>query len=399
MSNERTEHRHVGERLSAYLDGELLPQERAAVHRHLARCRSCQWELHTLRQTVQWTRELPVVPIPRVFTLPVPAKPVRASRRRWSFVPLLQGATALVALLLVFVVAGDWMLSGSPFSAVPGRAVVGEQAPVEVQMTVLVEQVQEIPAAAEMEVVVEKESEVVAEKAITEPTRAPAPAQALPGEPPSAGGAEAATATPGVLGTPVAEPVGEEGVEDSATVGAAEAPRAPAPEATASEADTAAMRVGVTPTLPLLAAPGATAVETESAVVEAEPSATAYGAPTPAPVVEETPVAGSPAEAMPTALPTPAREAAAGEAGGERTQALVPSALPPEAPAPALPTTVAEVREEAWSLEAEEGQRPAAALRLPAVAWLRVAESALGTTLVLLGVTTVVVMILRRRDC
>jgi hypothetical protein len=106
----QTEHRTIEEKLSAYLDGELLPMEREAVEQHLAVCPSCQWNLKTLRQTVQWTSELPMVRVPRTFTIPVPARPAPAVRR-WRFVPVLQGATALVALLLFFAVAGDAMLT------------------------------------------------------------------------------------------------------------------------------------------------------------------------------------------------------------------------------------------------------------------------------------------------
>jgi len=104
--NETTEHEYVEERLSAYLDGELSQKEWAVVDRHLAACQSCQWNLATLKQTIQWTREMPAVPVPRVFTIPASAAPARRPRRNWGFVPLLQGATAIVALLLFFVMAG-----------------------------------------------------------------------------------------------------------------------------------------------------------------------------------------------------------------------------------------------------------------------------------------------------
>jgi len=109
--HKQTEHRHFEEQLSAYLDGELLPREQEAVEQHLATCPSCRWNLNTQRQTVQWTSELPMVRVPRTFTIPVPAQPARAARR-WRLLPALQGATALVALLLFFVIAGDVMLTG-----------------------------------------------------------------------------------------------------------------------------------------------------------------------------------------------------------------------------------------------------------------------------------------------
>lgn len=151
-----TEHRNIQEQLSAYLDGELLPREREAVEQHLITCSSCRWNLKTLRQTVQWTSELPTVRVPRTFTVPVPARPVPAPRR-WRFVPVLQGATALVALLLFFVIAGDAMLTG--FQPVTMRRPETQALPVEA--TSLAEaRGAEVTATVLVEtVVVEKEAE------------------------------------------------------------------------------------------------------------------------------------------------------------------------------------------------------------------------------------------------
>ncbi len=118
--NDRTEHQYVEEQLSAYLDDELSSRERRRVERHLATCRRCQWSLETLRKTVHWTMEMPTVPVPRNFTVPVrPAVVPRAQRtrrterteRRWV-APLLQGATAVAAVLFLFSVLGEFLLSG-----------------------------------------------------------------------------------------------------------------------------------------------------------------------------------------------------------------------------------------------------------------------------------------------
>jgi len=139
-----TEHQYYEEQLSAYLDGELLPREQEAVEQHLAGCPSCRWSLETLRQTVQWTSELPVLRVPRTFMIPVPAEPARA-RRRWRLVPALQGVTALVALLLFFAVAGDVMLTGLARQSTPEPQVVtlSKEAtrPVEAPEAVIVETV------------------------------------------------------------------------------------------------------------------------------------------------------------------------------------------------------------------------------------------------------------------
>jgi anti-sigma factor RsiW len=192
--NGTTEHQRIEEQLSAYLDGELSAQERQAVQRHLATCADCRWNLETLKRTVQWTRELPSVPIPRVFTIPVPAQPVRARQRSWS-VPLLQGATALVALLLVFAFVGDFALTGLMPARAPEPVVLLERQavevvatqPVEVAPTVLMEmQAPALPAESETQAVAEKvaaeapapaaaDTEAAAEEVTLEQTAPPAP--------------------------------------------------------------------------------------------------------------------------------------------------------------------------------------------------------------------------------
>ena len=164
-----TKHGFFEERLSAYLDGELTPREHEAMEHHLETCTACQWELETLGQTIQWTRELPALTVPRVFTIPVPAEPARSARRRWNFLPVLQGATALIAVLLVFAVAGDLMLGSLGGSQAPDMAYQREEAASDVEVTQVVEKMVEEPAILEAEIeaartvveVVELEREVV----------------------------------------------------------------------------------------------------------------------------------------------------------------------------------------------------------------------------------------------
>ncbi len=159
----KNEHAYFEERLSAYLDDELSAQERLELKRHLESCRDCRWNLETLRQTVQWTRDLPPVPLPRVFTIPALAQPARARRRTWRL-PLLQGATALVALLLVFAMVGDFVLTGSLPALAPEVDVAREQA-VEVVVTEAVEET----VTLQMEAPAAPEEEAPAEKAVAEP--------------------------------------------------------------------------------------------------------------------------------------------------------------------------------------------------------------------------------------
>lgn len=152
----KTEHHGVDELLSAYLDNALSARERQTVEAHLAVCDHCRWNLETLRQTVQWTRELPSVPLPRVFTIPAPAparsRPVR--RRNWGF-GLLQGATALVALFFVVAVLGDFALTGFGSGRTAAVSRVQQEQAVEVLDTQVAEAVMttvlemEAPAASE----------------------------------------------------------------------------------------------------------------------------------------------------------------------------------------------------------------------------------------------------------
>ena len=182
----KSRHEHMEEKLSAYLDGQLSPSERSAVESHLGTCGQCQWSLQTLRTTVQWTRDLPVVPVPRVFTIPVPVQLAPEPRWRWSM-PLLQGATALVALLFVFAVAGDLMMRGALPALAPRPEVAlmpapasdeaseaaevrpQAEAPPAPESTVLVESAvsEESPAALPLAVpAVELELEAEAEKVV-----------------------------------------------------------------------------------------------------------------------------------------------------------------------------------------------------------------------------------------
>jgi anti-sigma factor RsiW len=100
----RSEHKRVEELLSAYIDGELPIEEATLVEKHLRDCSACTQNLETLRQTVSLMQQLPAVSPPRSFAishLVVPERP-----RAWGYV-YLRGATALAALLLTVLLAGD----------------------------------------------------------------------------------------------------------------------------------------------------------------------------------------------------------------------------------------------------------------------------------------------------
>jgi len=96
--------------LSVYLDGQVMPAQRQSIETHLRACPQCAQELQTLEQTVSLLHQVPQMTVPRPLTLrEIKVQPAARPRRLWVL-PYLQGATALVTLLLVVLVAGDLFL-------------------------------------------------------------------------------------------------------------------------------------------------------------------------------------------------------------------------------------------------------------------------------------------------
>ncbi len=118
----KTEHHRVEEMISAYMDGELSPEDRARVERHLDTCADCAWNLWTLRQTVDMLGRLPSMPVPRPFTISEAQIPEPTGLFQWIPYSYLKGATALVALLLVLVLAGEAMLHYISIRGMPALA-------------------------------------------------------------------------------------------------------------------------------------------------------------------------------------------------------------------------------------------------------------------------------------
>ena len=98
------------DRLSAYIDNQLSPAEKADLESRLARDNELRTALIELRLTVRALRALPAVKPPRSFTL-TPAQAGLVERRRPMF-PVLRLAAAMSALALFFAVAGDLALNG-----------------------------------------------------------------------------------------------------------------------------------------------------------------------------------------------------------------------------------------------------------------------------------------------
>ena len=110
--------------LSAYLDGEVTQEERALVEAQLRISPTWREELESLRWTVNLLRELPEVPLPRSFELPVPAETARATTRQetretvwrldlgWLYGFFRMSAAVSVALLLAVVGLDVWQTRG-----------------------------------------------------------------------------------------------------------------------------------------------------------------------------------------------------------------------------------------------------------------------------------------------
>ncbi len=248
----KSEHQHIENLLSAYLDGELSSHERARVEKHLARCAVCAQNLHTLRQTVALLGQLPPVAVPRSFAVR-PAQVVERPgvfqvRRRYAY---LRAATILATILFAVVVAGDVLLTGlTPYLA-PARA------PEVIEREVLVEKAvaETVPTEKEVPVTIEVEKEVLAEtEAVPQPTLLLAPAEAT-----EETGALQRVATPAVVGREMAPGAGVSATPEIKAL--VEAPRAPDEE-----------RIEATPAPTSPPAIVTQAVPTPTAVVEALPS-------------------------------------------------------------------------------------------------------------------------------
>lgn len=106
----------MDEYLSAYLDGELSPEEEAWLEERLVTDPELQQQLESLRQTVALVRDLPQVEPPRNFLLsPSMVAPPREPRerpvRRW-LAPALSFATAVSALLCAAVLGASLLTGG-----------------------------------------------------------------------------------------------------------------------------------------------------------------------------------------------------------------------------------------------------------------------------------------------
>lgn len=116
------------DRLSAYIDDQLAPGEKAALEQRLGREPELRSALHELRLTVNALRGLPQVKPPRNFTL-TPAMAGLPNRGRpqprRSLFGTLRLAASLSALALAVVVGGDFAATqGLLGNAAPAQEIV-----------------------------------------------------------------------------------------------------------------------------------------------------------------------------------------------------------------------------------------------------------------------------------
>ncbi len=135
-NNSANEHVWVEERLSAYIDDQLNPLERAQLERHLRDCARCQASLASLRWTVSLVKQAPAPALPRQFTLPLPAA-TPSTRRAPAFgFGLARLATVVATLLLFAVVTVDLLtrLGGGFAASAPAPAALRAVEPTSVAL-------------------------------------------------------------------------------------------------------------------------------------------------------------------------------------------------------------------------------------------------------------------------
>jgi len=115
---------HPGDRLSAFLDGELSAGERAEVQGHLRECPACARELEELGAVDTFARELPVE-APAGYFEELPGR-VRARVRRPARTPRLAVWAAVAAAAVMAVVVTPVMLQRERSVVAPAAQAVPE---------------------------------------------------------------------------------------------------------------------------------------------------------------------------------------------------------------------------------------------------------------------------------
>jgi len=117
------DHASVNSRLSAYLDGEVTPEEKVLIERHLQGCERCRNDLYELRRTVYHLRDLGEVEPPpwltrRIMTRVGEEAERRGGRLRRLFLPL-RWKLPIEAAALVFLTVTGYLVYRAVSPEVP----------------------------------------------------------------------------------------------------------------------------------------------------------------------------------------------------------------------------------------------------------------------------------------
>jgi Tol biopolymer transport system component len=181
------------ELLSSYLDNAVSSAERVRVQQHLATCSTCQTDLATLQHTVALLRELPPVPLPRVFTLSEQRLRARQTAPALWSPGLLRALGAVAALVVVGFVGISLLNRPGQFAAAP----VARVTPTSVPQPLAAPVAPTIPTAT-------SPVRGVQSPASAAQLSAPAPASAPAAAPTAAAPAKPAAAQPRSIAAPTA---------------------------------------------------------------------------------------------------------------------------------------------------------------------------------------------------
>ena len=117
-------HARTMDAFSAYLEGELPPEEKASLEQHLATCIQCRTSLERFRRTLGGLSALRRPPAPRSFLANIQEQIRRRSRgrffrRRWLLfgrIPFEWLSLAMIVAMLVYYIV---FLQSSPTGVKP----------------------------------------------------------------------------------------------------------------------------------------------------------------------------------------------------------------------------------------------------------------------------------------
>lgn len=130
------------ETVSAYIDGELEPQQKAIFEEKLARSVLLQQSLKEQRQLSNALQALPMHPAPHDFTLT--AAEAREARRGRFLIPAFSWASVAALAVLAVLLVSDFIFKNYSF-AVPSQTVMMEQVPTEAAADQVAAQPQNAP--------------------------------------------------------------------------------------------------------------------------------------------------------------------------------------------------------------------------------------------------------------